>query len=85
MQPLRAMNNVQKARLLHALLMYEIPAFLVYTQQLCTYMRENPDEVRKPKKLTGKSNSTTGNWKKAVRYSATNYLTATGHCTSIIA
>ncbi|MCR8560323.1 hypothetical protein KXD93_21905 [Mucilaginibacter sp. BJC16-A38] len=47
MQPLRAMNNVQKARLLHALLMHEIPAFLVYTQQLSTYMRENPDEVRR--------------------------------------
>jgi len=47
MQPLRALNNVQKARLLHALLLHEIPAFLVYTQQLSTYMRENPDEVRK--------------------------------------
>ena len=27
--------------------MHEIPAFLIYTQQLSTYMRENPDEVRK--------------------------------------
>jgi len=47
MQPLTALNNVQKARLLHALLMQEIPAFLTYTQQLSTYMRENPGEVRK--------------------------------------
>jgi hypothetical protein len=47
MQPLSALNNVQKARLLHASLMHEIPPFLVYTQQLSTYMRENPDEVRK--------------------------------------
>jgi hypothetical protein len=47
MQPLRTLNNVQKARLLHALLLHEIPAFLIYTQQLSTYMRENPDEVRK--------------------------------------
>jgi hypothetical protein len=47
MQPLRALNNVQKARLLHALLMHEIPSFLTYSQQLCAYMRENPDEVRR--------------------------------------
>jgi hypothetical protein len=47
MQPLSALNNVQKARLLHALLLHEIPTFLNYTQQLSTYMRENPDEVRK--------------------------------------
>ncbi|MCQ6958402.1 hypothetical protein [Mucilaginibacter aquariorum] len=47
MQPLRALNNVQKARLLHALFLSEIPAFLTYTQQLCTCMRENPEEVRK--------------------------------------
>ena len=47
MIPLRSLNNVQKAKILHALLYHEIPAFLTYTQQLCTYMRENPDEVRK--------------------------------------
>ena len=47
MQPLNALNNVQKARLLHALLMHEIPAFLIYTQQLATYIREHPGEVRK--------------------------------------
>ncbi|WPU94702.1 hypothetical protein SNE25_04105 [Mucilaginibacter sabulilitoris] len=47
MQPLRILNNVQKARLLHALFIHEIPAFLTYSQQLCTYMRENRDEVRK--------------------------------------
>jgi len=47
MSPLKALNNVQKARLLHALFYNEIPAFLTYTKNHCTYMRENPDEVRK--------------------------------------
>jgi len=47
MNPLKELNNVQKARLLHALFHAEIPAFLTYTQNLCTYMREKPDEVRK--------------------------------------
>ena len=47
MQPLNALNNVQKARLIHALFYNEIPVFLTYTQKLCTYMSENPDEVRK--------------------------------------
>jgi hypothetical protein len=46
MNPLKELNNVQKARLLHALFHAEIPTFLTYTQNLCTYMRENPDKVR---------------------------------------
>jgi len=46
MQPLSAMNNVQKARLLHALLLQEIPAFLRYTTELCLYIVNHPDEVK---------------------------------------
>ncbi|NHA03315.1 hypothetical protein G7092_05900 [Mucilaginibacter sp. HC2] len=47
MQTLDKLNNVQKAKLLHALLIAEIPGFLVYTQQLSAYIRDNPDQVRK--------------------------------------
>jgi hypothetical protein len=34
MQPLKLMNNVQKARLLHSLLIQEIPGFLGYLHSL---------------------------------------------------
>jgi hypothetical protein len=34
MQPLRMLTNVQKARLLHSLLIQEIPGFLGYLQEL---------------------------------------------------
>jgi hypothetical protein len=47
MQPLSAMNNVQKARLLHALLLQEIPAFLIFTTEMCLYLVNNRDEVSK--------------------------------------
>lgn len=40
------MNNVQKARLLHALLLQEIPAFLRFTADLCLHVANNTDEVR---------------------------------------
>ncbi|MCS3732342.1 hypothetical protein [Mucilaginibacter dorajii] len=47
MQALHTFNNVQKAKLLHALFIHEIPGFLIYAQQLSAYIRDNPDEVRK--------------------------------------
>ncbi|MBB6107736.1 hypothetical protein SAMN05421821_101348 [Mucilaginibacter lappiensis] len=47
MQTLDKLNNVQKAKLLHALLISEMPGFLAYVQQLSAYMRVNPEEVRK--------------------------------------
>jgi hypothetical protein len=47
MIPLRALNNVQKAKILHALLYHEIPAFLTHVKDLSQYIRENPEEVRK--------------------------------------
>jgi len=78
MQPLRTMNNVQKARLLHALLMHEIPAFLTYSQQLSTYMRENPEEVRR---VCGNQLLGVDFW----FHSATSYLTGTAHYTCITA
>jgi len=34
MQPLKLLNNVQKARLLHSLLLAEIPDFLAYLNEL---------------------------------------------------
>ncbi len=43
MQPLRMLNNVQKARLLHSLLIQEIPGFLEYFQSL-TYTMLNDRE-----------------------------------------
>lgn len=46
MQPLKVLNNVQKARLIHALFPQEIPAFLAYTAELCRFMKDHPDEVR---------------------------------------
>ncbi|HEY4324014.1 MAG TPA: hypothetical protein VGN20_08500 [Mucilaginibacter sp.] len=46
MQPLRAFDNVQKAKLLHALFYQEIPAFLKYTTEMCAYMKDNPGKVR---------------------------------------
>jgi hypothetical protein len=46
MQPLTALNNVQKARLLHALLLQEIPALLEYTSEMCLYIVNHPEEVQ---------------------------------------
>jgi hypothetical protein len=47
MKTLHTFNNVDKAKLLHALFIHEIPGFLTYAQQLSAYMRDNPKEVRK--------------------------------------
>lgn len=47
MQPLHKFNNVEKAKLLHALFIHQIPGFLAYAQELSAYMKDNPDEVRK--------------------------------------
>ncbi|TSD66363.1 hypothetical protein FFF34_002880 [Inquilinus sp. KBS0705] len=46
MQPLTALNNVQKARLLHALLLQEIPPFLEYTSEMCVYIVNHTEEVQ---------------------------------------
>lgn len=40
------MNNVQKARLLHALLLQEIPAFLHYTKDVCLHMASHADTIK---------------------------------------
>lgn len=45
MQPLKAMNNVQKARLLHALMLTEIPQFLGYARETCLYIANNADTI----------------------------------------
>ncbi|MEO6850893.1 MAG: hypothetical protein ABI166_09680 [Mucilaginibacter sp.] len=47
MQPLHTFNNVQKAKLLHALFIHEMHGFLTYTQELSAFIKANPDEVRK--------------------------------------
>lgn len=40
------MNNVQKARLLHALFLLEIPSLLTYTKEQSLYLANHADEVR---------------------------------------
>ena len=47
MKALQNFNNVEKAKLIHALFIHEIPNFLTYTHELATYMKAHPDEVRK--------------------------------------
>ena len=47
MKALHNFNNVEKAKLLHALFIHEIPGFLTYAQELSAYMKDHPDEVRK--------------------------------------
>lgn len=46
MQPLEQLNNVQKARLVHALFIGEMPAFLEYVGELSAYMAEHADSIR---------------------------------------
>lgn len=41
------MNNVQKARLLHALLLQEIPVFLDFTLSQCLLIVQHPEQVSK--------------------------------------
>jgi hypothetical protein len=45
MQPLRILNNVQKARLLHNLLNEEIPAFLAYLNELTETVLNNREQI----------------------------------------
>jgi hypothetical protein len=45
MQPLRILNNVQKARLLHSLLANEIPEFLGYLNELTETVLNNKEQV----------------------------------------
>ncbi len=39
------MNNVQKARLLHALLLTEIPQFLSYARETCLYIANHAESI----------------------------------------
>ena len=47
MQPLRLLNNVQKARLLHSLLSEEIPGFLTYLKEMAETVINNQEELKK--------------------------------------
>ena len=47
MQPLHKFNNVDKAKLLHALFIHEIPGFLTHSQEISAFIKDHPDEVRK--------------------------------------
>lgn len=47
MKTLHSFNNVEKAKLLHALFTHQIPGFLAYTQEMSAYIKDHPDEVRK--------------------------------------
>ncbi len=45
MQPLKLLNNVQKARLLHSLLINEIPGFLGYLKSLTETVLEDKEII----------------------------------------
>ena len=45
MQPLKLLNNVQKARLLHSLFLLEIPHFLGYLDEMTKSLLKNRDKV----------------------------------------
>ena len=45
MQPLQLLNNVQKARLLHSLLMNEIPNFLGYLNELTEKVLNDKERI----------------------------------------
>jgi hypothetical protein len=45
MQPLRMLNNVQKARLLHSLLIQEIPEFLGYLNELTETVLNDKERI----------------------------------------
>ncbi|GAB3921747.1 hypothetical protein [Mucilaginibacter myungsuensis] len=45
MQPLKILNNVQKARLLHSLLSNEIPQFLGYLQELTETVLSDQERI----------------------------------------
>jgi len=46
MQPLKLLNNIQKARLIHALFFHEIPAFLEFLETRCRMIEENCEEIK---------------------------------------
>lgn len=46
MQPLKLLNNVQKARLLHSLLMSEIPDFISYLYEYTESVLDSKQELR---------------------------------------
>jgi hypothetical protein len=46
MQPLKILNNVQKARLLHSLLYTEIPPFLAHLRETTDHVLAEADTVR---------------------------------------
>lgn len=46
MKPLKDLNNVERARLLHSLFPAEIPAFLAFTLNLCAATQENEKDMR---------------------------------------
>ena len=50
MQPLKLLNNVQKARLLHSLLINEIPQFLGYLKALSKTVLEDKELIAALKK-----------------------------------
>ncbi|WP_139112956.1 hypothetical protein [Mucilaginibacter sp. PPCGB 2223] len=46
MQPLKMLNNVQKARLLHTLLINEIPGFLGYLKELTEAVLNDKERIK---------------------------------------
>ncbi|HEY8931431.1 MAG TPA: hypothetical protein VIM55_19665 [Mucilaginibacter sp.] len=46
MQPLKMLNNVQKARLLHSLLIQEIPEFLGYLDELTELVLNDKEQIK---------------------------------------
>ena len=46
MQPIKLLNNVQKARLLHSFLITEIPGFVDYLHQYTESVLDSKDELR---------------------------------------
>ncbi|HAL82061.1 MAG TPA: hypothetical protein DCO83_07370 [Mucilaginibacter sp.] len=47
MQPLKALSNTQKARLIHALFFNEIPDFLEFLEAQCLIIEENSEEIKR--------------------------------------
>jgi hypothetical protein len=45
MQPLKILNNVQKARLLHSLMAEEIPAFVTYLKEQSVHVGDNQQQI----------------------------------------
>jgi hypothetical protein len=92
MQPLKMLTNVQKARLLHSLLIHEIPQFLGYLNELTEMVLNDKERIKPngktsysawtfglnwPKKYSGSWPSMLKNSIKVLRCSLTSYLTAT--------